>query len=168
MRIKAKLITALAILVGCGSTATSRLGRPSSTSPAKMLRDIVRDATCFRRLAHWYGIIGALVLGALLAGCDPITLFKGRVRSPAACGDEAPGVVAGAAVVVSCPRAESFRIVPDADGEFSLKWLSLRAGGCSFRAVKQGYRGTVFRFDGTCDACTVEVPLVLECAPEDP
>lgn len=116
----------------------------------------------------WNGILGALVLGALLAGCDPITVFHGRVRSPTACGTAAPGPVAGAAVVVSCPRAESFRLVTDAEGGFSVKWLSLRAGGCTFRAEKDGYIAAVFRFDGSCDACAVEVPLVLECAPGGP
>jgi hypothetical protein len=114
------------------------------------------------------GILGALALCAVLAGCDAITTFKGRVRSPTACGTAAPGPVEGAAVVVSCPRAESFRLVTDAEGGFALKWLSLRAGGCSFRAKKDGYLAAVFLFDGSCDACVVEVPLVLECAPGDP
>jgi hypothetical protein len=68
-------------------------------------------------------------------------------------------------VVVSCPRTGDYRVVSDSNGEFSAARLSMLAGGCSLRAEKRGYRGEVVRPDGTCGACTVEVPLILECAP---
>lgn len=102
----------------------------------------------------------------LLAGCDALTTFHGRVRSAGGCGGAAAGPVRGASIVVDCARGEPSSAVSDDRGEFWVKRLSMSSGGCEVSADAAGYRRATVRPESSCDACAVEVPLTLECAAE--
>lgn len=108
----------------------------------------------------------AIVLVFLLTGCDALTTFHGRVRSAVDCGGAAAGPVRGASIVVECSRGEPSGTVTDGQGEFWVKRLSMSSGACAVRADAAGYRRATVRPESTCDACTVEVPVTLECAAE--